>query len=110
MAYPLLNFARLLLDFPFGFQIGITRNLSDLLLDCSLHFVEAALDLVFRAGFHIFSPWPSYNADCGFSEPLSGLSLLSSRGFHEHWVRTPSIPFRSIHRLINTVFCLPSTC
>src|ERR1035438_3038956 len=58
MAYLLLNFARLLLGFPFGFQNGIIRNLSDLLLDGSLDFVEAALEVVFRAGFHI-SPSPS---------------------------------------------------
>jgi hypothetical protein len=58
MADPLLNFARLLFGFPFGFQIAITRDLSDLLLDCPLHFVETSLDVVFRAGFHI-SPSPS---------------------------------------------------
>jgi hypothetical protein len=58
MAYPLLNFARLLFGFSLGFQIAVIRNLSDLLLDGSLHFVEAALDLVFRTGFHV-SPQPS---------------------------------------------------
>jgi hypothetical protein len=39
-------------------KIAIIRNLSDPLLDRSLHLVEAALHLVLRAGFHI-SPWPS---------------------------------------------------
>src|ERR1039457_7606989 len=53
MAYPLFNFARLLLGFPFGFQIGVPCNLSDLLLNGSLRFVKAALELVFCAGFHI---------------------------------------------------------
>src|ERR1022692_3287849 len=55
MAYLLLNFALLLFSFPFVFQIAVIRNLSDPLPDCSCDFVEAALDLVFRAGFHIFS-------------------------------------------------------
>ena len=58
VAYLLLNFACLLFGSPFGLQIAVIRSLSDLLLDGSLHFVEAALDPVFRAGFHI-SPWPS---------------------------------------------------
>jgi hypothetical protein len=40
MADPPLNFACLPFDFPFGFQIAVTRNLSDLLLDRSFHFVE----------------------------------------------------------------------
>src|ERR1035441_8471238 len=56
-ADPLLKLARLLFGFPFGFQIPVVRNLSDFLLVGSLCFVEAALDLVFHAGFHI-SPWP----------------------------------------------------
>src|SRR5208282_2676705 len=58
IAYSLLNFASLLFGFPFGFQIAVTRTLSDLLLDCSLQFVEAAFELVFRAGSHT-SPSPS---------------------------------------------------
>jgi hypothetical protein len=53
MAYPLLHLAHLLFNFPFGFQIAVTRNPSDLLLDGSLHFVETAREVVFRAGFHI---------------------------------------------------------
>src|SRR5450755_3994805 len=76
MAYLLLNLSHLLFGFPFGFQITVIRNLSDFLLDCSLHFVEAALDLVFRAGVHIFSPWPRKMRVAALSEPLSGLSFL----------------------------------
>jgi len=68
MADPLLNLARLFFGLPFGFQIAVTRDLSEFLLDCSLHFVEAALDVVFRAGFHI-SPWPSLKR--GFAALLS---------------------------------------
>ena len=68
MAYLLLNFALLLFNFSFGFQIAVIRDLSDPLLDCSRDFVEAALDLVFRAGFHIspFLVGSSQSEDFGF--------------------------------------------
>ena len=38
-------------------------NLSGFLLDCSLHFGEAALDPIFRVGFYTFLS-PSQSADC----------------------------------------------
>jgi hypothetical protein len=53
MADLLLNFTLLLFSFPLGFQIAVIRNISDPLLDCSRDFVEAALDLVLRAGIQI---------------------------------------------------------
>ena len=52
IAYLLLNFARLFFQFPFGLHIAAIRNLSDPLLDGPFHFVEAAFELIFRAGFH----------------------------------------------------------
>src|ERR1035441_6925025 len=51
MADPLLNFARLLFGFPFGFQIAVARDLSDLLFDCPLPFWKLSLDFFFRAVF-----------------------------------------------------------
>ena len=75
IACSLLNFARVLL----GFQIGVTRNFSDLLPDCSLHAVETAFDLVFRAGFHIL-PSPSQSADWRlFETVLKAATFLISR-------------------------------
>jgi len=53
MAYSLLNLAHFLFGFPFAFQSAVIGSLSDLLLDGAFHFVEAPLDPVFRAGFHI---------------------------------------------------------
>ena len=53
LAYPVLNLARILFNFSFGFQTTIVCNLSGFLLDCALHFVQAAFDLVFCAGFHM---------------------------------------------------------
>jgi hypothetical protein len=53
IAYPALHLPCRLFDLSLGFQAAVVGNLSCLLLDCSLHFVEAALDLVFGAGVHI---------------------------------------------------------
>jgi hypothetical protein len=53
VAYALLDFAHVLFGFPLGFQSAVIGSLADLLLDSAFHFVEAALDPVFRAGFHI---------------------------------------------------------
>ncbi len=47
MAYPLLNFARLLFGFPFGFQITVIRNLSDLLRVLLLLLVLVLLLFIF---------------------------------------------------------------
>lgn len=47
VADPALNFARVL----FGFQIAITRDVSDLLLDRPFHFVETSLDVVLMLVF-----------------------------------------------------------
>jgi hypothetical protein len=55
LADAVLNLPCRLFDFPFGFQSGAIRNLSGFFLDCPMHFVQAALDLVFCAVFHIFS-------------------------------------------------------
>ena len=63
MAYLLLNLARSLFGFPFGFQSAVIGDLSDLLFDGAFQLVEAPLDTVFRAGFHI-SPSLSQNLGC----------------------------------------------
>jgi hypothetical protein len=76
MANALLNFARLLFGFAFGFQIAILRNLPDLLFDCPLHVVEAALDPIFRAGFHIFLLVPRVARTAAFVSVFEGISLL----------------------------------
>src|ERR1035441_10188363 len=50
---------------------AVIRSLSDLLPDGSLHFVETALDPVFRAGFHI-SPLALASSGCGLPSFFEG--------------------------------------
>ena len=105
MAYLLLNFTLLLFSFPFGLQIAVVRNLSDPLFDCSRDFVEAALDLVFRAGFHIspfsLGPRKARISALGLSlvyprHDNSGSALFRSGSVQTHYPQFDEVAFCSL--------------
>jgi hypothetical protein len=51
-----LHFAGDVFVLAFGRQCGVVRDLSGFLFDVAFHFMKLALDLIFRARFHLCSP------------------------------------------------------
>src|ERR1035441_3872886 len=47
-----LNFSCVLFSNAISFQVGVLRDLADLLLDCAFDFVKVACCLIFCARFH----------------------------------------------------------
>ena len=57
MADFLLDFPTYLFALAFGFQVGIVRQLSCLLLNLTLHFVNLARNLILGARLHPIAPF-----------------------------------------------------